>query len=357
VSSHIFRVAIAGSLAASLNAEAQQQIQEIEIIGREVNLVGSALSASEGRVSHNEIQQRALLRTGEVLESVPGLVATQHSGSGKANQYFLRGFNLDHGTDFATSVDGMPVNMRSHGHGQGYTDLNFIIPELVEEVVYRKGSYYADVGDFSGAGAARIVSRDHSIENALNLGAGEYGFGRALLTGSVENLMDGALIYGLEHQIYEGPWDSIDEDVGKTNLWLKQIWEGNDDRVAVSFMLYDNEWNSADQIPARAVSSGLISQFGSIDPTVGGNSSRYSLAVNWQRNLGFSQLSSNFFVIDYDMELYSNFSYFIGPQGDQFQQVDERRIYGGDFSLPISGQWGSLQVTNTLGGRVAYRRH
>jgi len=352
VSSHIFRVAIAGSLAASLNAEAQQQIQEIEIIGREVNLVGSALSASEGRVSHNEIQQRALLRTGEVLESVPGLVATQHSGSGKANQYFLRGFNLDHGTDFATSVDGMPVNMRSHGHGQGYTDLNFIIPELVEEVVYRKGSYYADVGDFSGAGAARIVSRDHSIENALNLGAGEYGFGRALLTGSVENLMDGALIYGLEHQIYEGPWDSIDEDVGKTNLWLKQIWEGNDDRVAVSFMLYDNEWNSADQIPARAVSSGLISQFGSIDPTVGGNSSRYSLAVNWQRNLGFSQLSSNFFVIDYDMELYSNFSYFIGPQGDQFQQVDERRIYGGDFSLPISGQWGALQVTNTLGGEL-----
>lgn len=331
--------------------QAQEQIQEIEIVGRAVNMVGSALSASEGRVSHNEILQRPLLRTGEVLESVPGLVATQHSGSGKANQFFLRGFNLDHGTDFATNVDGMPVNMRSHGHGQGYTDLNFLIPELVEEVVYRKGSYYADVGDFSGAGAARLYSRDHEVESGVNLGAGEYGFGRALLLGSLESF-DGEMIYGLEHQVYEGPWDSIDEDVGKTNLWLKQVWEGADDQVAVSFMLYDNEWNSADQIPARAVSSGMISQYGSIDPTVGGSSSRYSLSVNWQRDLGFASLDSNAYVIDYDMELYSNFSYFISPQGDQFQQLDDRRIFGGDFALAIPGQWGDVAVTNTLGGEL-----
>jgi outer membrane receptor protein involved in Fe transport len=351
VSSHKLRIAIASALAIQLPAQAQERIQEIEIVGREVNLVCSALSASEGRVSHNEILQRPLLRTGEVLESVPGLVATQHSGSGKANQFFLRGFNLDHGTDFATSVDGMPVNMRSHGHGQGYTDLNFLIPELVEEVVYRKGSYYADVGDFSGAGAARIYSRDHSLDNSINLGAGEYGFGRLLATGSLDSLQ-GDLVYGLEHQVYEGPWDSIDEDIGKTNLWLKQIWQGDDQNVALSFMLYDNEWNSADQIPARAVSSGQISQFGSIDPTVGGSSSRYSLALNWQRNLGWAEWQSNAYVIDYDMELYSNFSYFISPQGDQFQQVDERRIYGGDTALVIPGQWGDVAVINTLGAEL-----
>jgi outer membrane receptor protein involved in Fe transport len=295
--------------------------------------------------------QRPLLRTGEVLESVPGLVATQHSGSGKANQFFLRGFNLDHGTDFATSVDGMPVNMRSHGHGQGYTDLNFLIPELVGEIVYRKGSYYADVGDFSGAGAASIRSRDNIEGNNISLGSGEYGFGRLLLSGKLDSL-NGDLVYGLEHQVYEGPWDSVDEDVGKTNLWLKQIWEGGADRVAVSFMLYDNEWNSADQIPARAVSSGLISKFGSIDPTLGGNSSRYSLALNWQRDLGFAELNSNAYVIDYDMELYSNFSYFISPQGDQFQQVDGRRLFGGDFALAIPGQWGGPSVINTLGGEL-----
>jgi outer membrane receptor protein involved in Fe transport len=334
-----------------LPAQAQQQIQEIQVVGREVNLVGSALTASEGRVSYNEILQRPLLRTGEVLESVPGLVATQHSGSGKANQFFLRGFNLDHGTDFATSVDGMPVNMRSHGHGQGYTDLNFLIPELVGEIVYRKGSYYADVGDFSGAGAASIRSRDNIEGNNISLGSGEYGFGRLLLSGKLDSL-NGDLVYGLEHQVYEGPWDSVDEDVGKTNLWLKQIWEGGADRVAVSFMLYDNEWNSADQIPARAVSSGLISKFGSIDPTLGGNSSRYSLALNWQRDLGFAELNSNAYVIDYDMELYSNFSYFISPQGDQFQQVDDRRLFGGDFALAIPGQWGGLSVINTLGGEL-----
>jgi outer membrane receptor protein involved in Fe transport len=334
-----------------LPAQAQQQIQEIQVVGREVNLVGSALTASEGRVSYNEILQRPLLRTGEVLESVPGLVATQHSGSGKANQFFLRGFNLDHGTDFATSVDGMPVNMRSHGHGQGYTDLNFLIPELVGEIVYRKGSYYADVGDFSGAGAASIRSRDNIEGNNISLGSGEYGFGRLLLSGKLDSL-NGDLVYGLEHQVYEGPWDSVDEDVGKTNLWLKQIWEGGADRVAVSFMLYDNEWNSADQIPARAVSSGLISKFGSIDPTLGGNSSRYSLALNWQRDLGFAELNSNAYVIDYDMELYSNFSYFISPQGDQFQQVDGRRLFGGDFALAIPGQWGGPSVINTLGGEL-----
>jgi outer membrane receptor protein involved in Fe transport len=334
-----------------LPAQAQQQIQEIQVVGREVNLVGSALTASEGRVSYNEILQRPLLRTGEVLESVPGLVATQHSGSGKANQFFLRGFNLDHGTDFATSVDGMPVNMRSHGHGQGYTDLNFLIPELIGEIVYRKGSYYADVGDFSGAGAASIRSRDNIEGNNISLGSGEYGFGRLLLSGKLDSL-NGDLVYGLEHQVYEGPWDSVDEDVGKTNLWLKQIWEGGADRVAVSFMLYDNEWNSADQIPARAVSSGLISKFGSIDPTLGGNSSRYSLALNWQRDLGFAELNSNAYVIDYDMELYSNFSYFISPQGDQFQQVDDRRLFGGDFALAIPGQWGGLSVINTLGGEL-----
>lgn len=351
MSSRILRIAILSSCAASLPALAQQQIQEIEVVGREVNLVGSALSASEGRVSQNELSQRPLLRTGEVLESVPGLVATQHSGSGKANQFFLRGFNLDHGTDFATSVDGMPVNMRSHGHGQGYTDLNFLIPELIGEIEYRKGSYYADVGDFSGAGAARIASRNDIVANSINLSAGEYGFGRMLLSGSLDS-MNGNLVYGLEHQIYEGPWDSVDEDVGKTNLWLKQIWEGNKDRVAVSFMLYDNEWNSADQIPARAVSSGLISEFGSIDTTVGGNSSRYSLSLNWKRDLGFAELTSNAYVIDYDMELYSNFSYFISPQGDQFQQVDDRRIYGGDFALTMPGQWGDIEVTNTLGGEL-----
>jgi outer membrane receptor protein involved in Fe transport len=347
---HFFTLVAVG-LTPTLPLFAQQSVQEIEIIGRQVNLVGDAMSASEGRVSHNEIAQRPLLRTGDVLETVPGLVATQHSGSGKANQYFLRGFNLDHGTDFATSIDGMPINMRSHGHGQGYTDLNFIIPEMLEEIEYRKGSYYADVGDFSGAGAARMSSREHRAPASASLALGEYGFGRLLLTGGLDS-GSGELLYGLEHQRYAGPWDSVDEDVGKTNLWLKQIWGSDDDQLAVSFMAYDNDWNSADQIPARAVDSGLIGPYGSIDPTVGGSSSRYSLALNWDRNLGFGTLALNAYGIDYDMNLFSNFSYFTQPQGDQFQQLDERRIYGGDAVLELPAQWGDVAVTNTIGAEL-----
>jgi len=336
----------------ALQAVAQPvSLESIEVIGRRVNLVGSAISASEGRIGHDELQARPLLRTGEVLESVPGMVATQHSGSGKANQYFLRGFNLDHGTDFATSIDGMPINMRSHGHGQGYTDLNFIIPELLEEIIYRKGSYYADVGDFSGAGAARMTSLAHRPESRVSLAVGEYDFRRLLATGGLESF-GGELIYGVELQGYAGPWDSVDEDIEKTNLWLKQNWQSGDNDFALTLMGYDNTWNSADQIPDRAVSSGLISNLGSIDTTVGGESSRYSLSLNWQRTGQSSGWSGSVYAIDYDMTLWSNFSYFTQPQGDQFQQLDRRLITGGELQWQQESRLGGLPMTNTLGTQL-----
>jgi len=343
---------LCGLASASFSVSSQSQdLEEIEVVGRQVNLVGNATSASEGRVSQDELELRALLRTGDVLEAVPGLVATQHSGSGKANQYYLRGFNLDHGTDFATSVDGMPVNMRSHGHGQGYTDLNFIIPEMVDEIVYRKGSYYADVGDFSGAGSADIFSLRHANEPELSLSIGAYDFARVLLQGGVENSRSG-FIYGVEHQIYAGPWDRVDEDISKTNVWLKRHWQSDTDLASLSLMAYDNSWNAADQIPARAVASGQISKLGSIDNSVGGNSSRYSLSGNWLRESGFSQLRASAYVIDYDMELWSNFTYFTQPEGDQFRQLDERRIYGGEVAWTLPGKLGGLDMENTLGSQL-----
>lgn len=328
-----------------------QDLVEIEVVGRDVNLVGRAASASEGRVSHRELDQRAMLRSGEVLETVPGMVATQHSGSGKANQYYLRGFNLDHGTDFATSIDGMPINMRSHGHGQGYTDLNFLIPEMIEEIIYRKGSYHAEVGDFSGAGSAEIRSLAHADQQTLSIGAGEYGFARALLHGGVDSL-DGELFYGLERQTHDGPWDAIDEDIDKTNLWLKQQWQTETETRSLSFMAYDNSWNAADQIPARAVESGLISKFGSIDPTVGGESSRYSLSGNYLRELADGEFQANAYAIDYDMTLWSNFSYFTSPGGDQFQQIDERRIYGGGAQWRRESSLAGYPLATTLGGEL-----
>ena len=336
-------------LIVAFSCYAQESIEEIKVVGRKVNLVGTALSASEGRVSFREINQRSILRPGDVLENVPGLVATQHSGSGKANQFFLRGFNLDHGTDFSTIVDGMPVNMRSHGHGQGYTDLNFLIPEMVEEINYRKGSYYSDVGDFSGAGSAKMKTGGDFVDNRISFGVGEFGYGRVLVTRNTSSL-GGNLVFGLEHQIYQGPWDSVSEDVGKTNLHLKQTWERKSGDYALSLMAYDNTWNSADQIPDRAVQSGLISKFGSIDPTVGGSSSRYSLLLSRESELRGGKLSASAYVIDYEMNLFSNFSYFTSPQGDQIKQIDDRRIFGGNFVWMHEGILAGRHTENSFGG-------
>ena len=331
-----------------LNVWSQDSVLEIEVVGRKVDLIGNAVSASEGRVSFREIEQRALLRAGDVLETVPGLVATQHSGSGKANQFFLRGFNLDHGTDFATKLDDMPINMRSHAHGQGYTDLNFIIPEMIQEIIYRKGSYYSDVGDFSGAGSASIYTRGQTTPNRIQLGAGEFGYARALLTGNRESF-GGNLTFGFEHQAYEGPWDSVDEDVGKTNIQLKQSWERDSGKFILSLMAYENKWNSADQIPHRAVRSGLISKFGSIDPTSGGESSRYSLSLALDSDHGAGNLSASMYVIDYDLTLFQNFSYFSNPAGDQTTQLDDRKIFGGKAIWSSEHSWAGKSVSNRFG--------
>lgn len=245
-------LALALLLANQVSAHAEEILLEpLEIEGRGINLVGEAVSASEGVVGQTEINIRPLSRTGEVLELIPGMVVTQHSGSGKANQYFLRGFNLDHGTDFATFVDGMPINMRSHGHGQGYTDLSFLIPEAIGKMAYRKGAYYADIGDFSGAGGVNIDTADRLEHDLATLGLGENGYQRALLMTDVE-LGRGNTLFAIERHHYDGPWRDIEEDVGKTNLLLKHTQPLSDGQISVALMGYDNAWNSADQIPTRA---------------------------------------------------------------------------------------------------------
>ncbi|MEO6155290.1 MAG: TonB-dependent receptor, partial [Thermomonas sp.] len=281
---------------------------------------------------------RPLLRTGDLLELVPGLVATQHSGSGKANQYFLRGFNLDHGTDFSTSIDGMPVNMRTHGHGQGYTDLNFLIPETIGSLTYRKGTYYADVGDFSSAGSAQFGVSDSvdSGQAALSVGADNY---RRLMVMDSTKVGNGDLLYAGEFQTYDGPWTDISEDVRKNNVLLRYSVDAGGGRAHATFMGYDNTWNSADQIPQRAVDQGLISEFGSLDTTVGGESSRYSVSGGWAGPLFSGTLTADAYAIDYKLNLWSDFTYFLDDpvNGDQFQQVDNRKIYG----FKLSQQWDS----------------
>lgn len=331
-------------------------IEELEVSGRKLNLIGFASSASEGVVSQDEIAIRPLLRVGEILETVPGLVATQHSGPGKANQYFLRGFNLDHGTDFATSVDAMPVNMRSHGHGQGYTDLNFIIPELVGEVHYQKGSYYPGTGDFSGAGRAQLQVSDRLDGHRIRVGSdfGQENWNRALAWGQVDTSERSSLIYGAELEVTDGHWDDIRSDMERKNLWLKPQWQDGDNRYALTFMAYDNSWNSADQIPQRAVDQDLITEFGSIDTSTGGESSRYSLSGNWQRNTNRGQLDASAYAIQYNMDLWGNLTYFTEPEGDQHHQVDDRMTYGWDIAWTQEDNWGGLRAMNTFGSQMRY---
>jgi hypothetical protein len=302
---------------------------EIIVTGRRVNTLGIATTASEGRVGRYDLEARPLLRSGDLLEFVPGLVATQHSGSGKANQYFLRGFNLDHGTDFATSVDGMPVNMRTHGHGQGWTDLNFLIPETVEALAYAKGVYFADAGDFSSAGSARFELARAFSRKSLEVSAGSYGQRRAVLLAS-QKLGAADLLLAGEVQRFDGPWTDIKERVRKVNGLARYSAPLGEGVWNLTAMAYDNGWRSPDQIPSRAVADGKIGTFGSIDATLGGTSSRYSLSGGWKGRAAAGELSTSAYIIRSKLNLFSNFTYFLDDpeNGDQFRQVDDRTLMG-----------------------------
>ena len=329
----------------------QRSIESIVVLGERQNLIGKSQSASEGTVNRGEIQQRPMIRSGEILEFVPGLVVTQHSGTGKANQYFLRGFNLDHGTDFATYVDGMPVNLRSHGHGQGYTDLNFIIEQSIDRITYKKGSYYAEIGDFSGSGAAEIRTANTIEQGVAELTVGEDSYYNFTLVDDIESASD-SWIYSLDLNTRDGPWTDISEDLKKVNVLIKNSREVNDGILEVTAMHYDNSWNSADQIPNRAVQSGLIDELGSIDTSVGGNSGRSSLSLNWESE----DYKTTLYAIQYDLNLWSNFTYFLDDEtnGDQFEQVDKRRVFGGSFVTKFANHLGQLKVANKVGLEARY---
>lgn len=307
-------------------------------------------AASTGTATAEQLENRPRLRTGEILEVVPGLIVTQHSGTGKANQYFLRGFNLDHGTDFATSVVGMPVNMPTHGHGQGYTDLNFVIPELISTIRYEKGPYDARAGDFSAAGSAQINYVNALPQGLADITVGDDEFRRYLVADSTM-LAGGDLLGAFEYGHSNGPWD-VPEDGRKINAVLRYSRGDSARHFSVTGMAYDADWTSTDQIPRRAVDNGLIGRFGSLDPSDGGKSSRYSLSFEGQRRLNDnSALQANLYAIDYDFNLYSNFTYFLDDpvNGDQFEQVDHRQIYGGALSYDRNDVWFGLSVEQGIG--------
>ncbi|MGR6036032.1 MAG: TonB-dependent receptor [Candidatus Nitrosoglobus sp.] len=325
------------------------ELNKITVTGRAEDLTGIADSASQGRVSYIQLQKRPLLRIGELLEVVPGMIATQHSGPGKANQYFLRGFNLDHGTDFSASIDGIPLNLPTHAHGQGYLDLNSLIPEMVESIEFQKGPYYADVGDFSSAGSASIQTFNRLSQEIARLTAGENGFYRGLLADS-NKLGEGDVLYAGEFNFYDGPW-VYSNDSKKYKGLIK--YTVGDSLQNLTFMgsAYQGRWNSTDQIPQRAVEEGLISRLGIIDPTDGGKTSRYSLGVNWRHHGANTSTHITAYGFSYDLDLYSNFTFFLDDpiNGDQINQKDRRWVAGVEAQHSWFLTWKGREVTNVIG--------
>jgi len=319
----------------------------INVQGREDELIGVAESGTQGTVGATEIQDRPILRSGEVLETVPGLIITQHAGGGKANQYYLRGFNLDHGTDFAIFIDDMPLNLPSHAHGEGYSDMNIVIPEFVKRVNFEKGPYYANVGNYGSAGTAHVEYFKTLPRNFFQVEGGMYGYGRTVF-GASQKLGLGSLLYGGEAYYDNGPWKHPDA-YAKFNGLLTYSQGGDANGISITARAYHGKWHSSDQIPVSAVP--LVGLYGTLDPTDGGHSQRYSLQGEGHRQDTNSESKLMAYLFYYDLDLFSNFTYYlVDPiRGDQFEQQDRRWVAGLDAHHTIFSQWVGRRMANTFG--------
>ncbi len=366
---HASAIAAAAALACCAAAAQTSQApaspeaaQSITVRGHYDNAVGTSDAASQGVIQRELLQSRPALRPGEVLEFIPGVIVTQHSGDGKANQYFLRGFNLDHGTDFATRIANMPVNMPTHGHGQGYTDLNFLIPELVDRIEYRKGPYFADRGDFSSAGSADIVYLRAFDAPFAQITLGEGSFRRALGGASFGVGDDLTLLGAVEIQRNDGPW-TVPEDLQKDNAVFTLSGGTAARGWSATLMAYRASWVATDQIPERLVVAGTyqgepFGRFDSLDPTSGGSTDRSSLSGEWHTESEFGRTQVSGYGIAYELDLNSNFTYALErpADGDQFKQTDERTVFGLDASHAFAHRLGSLDAGTEIGVSARHDR-
>ncbi len=327
----------------------QTSTLETVVVTGSSGLIGVADSATEGTVTAKQLANRPLLRPAEVMEAVPGMTVTQHSGDGKANQYFLRGFNLDHGSDFATTLLGMPVNMVSHGHGQGYMDLNFLIPELIAGLHYRKGVYAAEDRDFATTGSARIDYQRELPSSLVDLSLGAHAYRRLVAAGSRTLGTDGEmkLLGALELAGNNGPWDQP-ENLHKRNAVLRLSSGTADNGFALTAMAYKADWTATEHVPERAITSGEIGRYGALAADDGGITHRYGLSGEWVRSAEDQSTRANAYVIDYGLNLFSNPSgYMTGPQGDQHEQADQRVVWGGALSRTwqLGSAWRDTDAT------------
>jgi outer membrane receptor protein involved in Fe transport len=308
--------------------------------------------ASQTSFTGEELNARPVARPGEVLEAVPGLIVSQHSGEGKANQYFLRGYNLDHGTDLAITVDDVPVNMRTHAHGQGYADLNWLMPETINSLEIRKGPYFADEGDFASAGNLHIGLIDSVPKAIAQITAGSFGYRRIFGIDSAK-LGAGTVLIAGETGSYDGPWVNPD-DMRKLNGMVRYTQGTALDGFSVTGMAYSNKWHSTDQIPQRAVP--LIGRFGSEDPSDGGNTSRFALSARIAGTDDAGSWKANAYAVKSQLDLFNNFAYFLRNPvlGDQFHQHDDRVMTGANASRTLNGTLAGLPMQTTFGVQTRY---
>ncbi|MCA9673261.1 MAG: TonB-dependent receptor [Myxococcales bacterium] len=287
------------------------------------------IAASASVVGHRDVRLRVAHRPADVLQVTPGLYVAQHAGGGKANQYFLRGFDIDHGTDLALFVDGIPVNMVSHGHGQGYADLNWLIPETVQRMEVFKGPYYARYGDFATAGAINLVTKTRFAVNSITATGGmfETWRGVAALSPKIDGIkpLFAAEVYGTN-----GPFENR-ERLKRYSLLAKltRVLDSGA-LLSVGATAYGSGWYASGQIPDRAVSAGTLDRFGTLDPTEGGNSQRFSLFGSYRRIGANADVALSAYLVQYRLTLYSNFTFFSrdAQNGDQIEQNDARWLFG-----------------------------
>ena len=317
-------------------------LQDIVVTAERLKLIGISTTASEGVVVNDELTLAPAYRPGQLLESVPGLDVTSHSGEGKANQYLMRGYNLDHGTDLAIYVDDMPVNEPTHAHGQGYADVNFLIPELATNIRYSKGTYYASEGDFASVGAVHL-NYVNSLDDQIALTAGTLGFQR-LFTAASQAVGEGSLLGALDLQHYDGPWSNPD-DQRKIDAVLR--YSGGDDYrgFSVTGMFYHGLWNSTTDQPVRAIVRGLVDRFGSLDPSDGGQAQRASVSARIFTGMGGGRLAANGYVINNQLTLWNNFTHFLADpvNGDQEDQHEDRITVGGGANFTRSDEIAGLR--------------
>ena len=299
-------------------------------------------------ISKIDLQTTPVNSSQEILRKVPGLFIGQHAGGGKAEQIFLRGFDIDHGTDIAISVDGMPVNMVSHAHGQGYADLHFVIPETVEKIDFGKGTYYANKGDFATAGYVAFQTKDKIEKSSIGVEVGQFNTFRTVgLFNLLGNQKNQSAYIATEYILTDGPFDSP-QNFNRINLLGKYSTLLSDNsKLSVMGSRFNSKWDASGQIPQRLIDNGTISRFGSVDDTEGGKTSRTNFNVSWSKPIDENTFfKANAFYSNYQFELYSNFTFFLEDpiNGDQIKQKEYRDIYGLNAELNRKTKWNDVNV-------------